>query len=185
MEKKDIAFLSLVELSEIIGQKEVSPVEVVESYLERIDSLNFKFNSYLTVCREEALQSAREAEQAIAQGDSTAAAAVYTAEAKHYDVNGTTASGAEAIAAVYQGLFDLGINGVTIGPVATTHHGDVAWQIGRSTFTGESEEGAALMLKGEFAILLMQEDDMWKVHRLVAFAPRHAPSDDDMTSDNM
>ena len=69
MEKKDIPFLSVAELSELIGQKEVSPIEVVESYLERIDSLNFKFNSYLTVCREEALQSAREAEQAIAQGN--------------------------------------------------------------------------------------------------------------------
>ena len=69
MEKKDIPFLSVAELSELIEQKEVSPVEVVESYLERIDNLNFKFNSYLTVCREEALQSAREAEQAIIQGN--------------------------------------------------------------------------------------------------------------------
>ena len=69
MEKKDIPFLSVAELSELIGQKEVSPVEVIESYLERIDSLNFKFNSYLTVCRREALQSAREAEQAIVQGN--------------------------------------------------------------------------------------------------------------------
>ena len=59
MEKKEIPFLSVAELSELIGQKEVSPVEVIESYLERIDSLNFKFNSYLTVCRKEALQSAR------------------------------------------------------------------------------------------------------------------------------
>lgn len=123
--------------------------------------------------------------QAIAQSDGTAAAAVYTAEGKHYDGDGTTASGAEAIAAVYQDLFDAGFNAVTIAAVATTHHGDAAWQIGRSTFTGESEEGAALMLKGEYAILLMQEDGMWKVHRLVTFAPRHAPSDDDMTSDEM
>jgi len=123
--------------------------------------------------------------QAIAQSDGAAAAAVYTAEGKHYDGDGTTASGAEAIAAVYQGLFDAGFNAVTIEAVATTHHGDVAWQIGRYTFTGESEEGAALMLKGEYAILMMQEDGMWKVHRLVAFAPRHGPSDDDMTSDEM
>ncbi len=123
--------------------------------------------------------------QAIAQGDSAAAAAVYTAEGKSYGGDGTTASGAEAIAAGYQGLFDMGINGVTIEPVATTHHGDVAWQIGRYTFTGESEEGAALMIKGEYADLLMQEDGMWKVHRSVAFAPRHAPSDDDMASDEM
>lgn len=69
MEKKDIPFLSVAALSELIRRKEVSPVEVTESYLERIDSLNFKFNSYLTVCRDEALQAAREAERAITDGN--------------------------------------------------------------------------------------------------------------------
>ena len=61
----DIPFLSTTELSELIRRREVSPVEVTESYLDRIDALNFKFNSYLTVCRQEALHAAREAEQAI------------------------------------------------------------------------------------------------------------------------
>jgi len=64
VEKQDLPFLSTAELSELIRQKEVSPVEVTESYLERIDDLNFKFNSYLTVCRKEALQAAQQAEQA-------------------------------------------------------------------------------------------------------------------------
>ena len=68
MEKRDIPFLSTAELSELIRQKELSPVEVTESYLERIDALNFKFNSYLTVCREEALQAAQEAEQSYSSG---------------------------------------------------------------------------------------------------------------------
>ena len=44
MEKQDLPSLSTAELSELIRQKEVSPVEVTESYLERIDDLNFKFN---------------------------------------------------------------------------------------------------------------------------------------------
>ena len=43
-------------------------MEATEAYLERIDDLDFKFNSYLTVCRDEALESAREAEQEILQG---------------------------------------------------------------------------------------------------------------------
>lgn len=68
MEKQDIPFLSVAALSELIRQKEVSPVEVTEAYLERIDSLNFKFGSYLTVCRDEALQGAREVERTIADG---------------------------------------------------------------------------------------------------------------------
>ena len=68
MIKTEIPFLSVAELSELIRQKEVSPVEATEAYLDRIDSLNFKFNSYLTVCRNEALEAARDAEQAIARG---------------------------------------------------------------------------------------------------------------------
>ena len=68
MIKTEIPFLSLAELSELIRQKKVSPVEATEAYIDRIDAMNFKFNSYLTVCRNEALEAARDAEQAIARG---------------------------------------------------------------------------------------------------------------------
>jgi aspartyl-tRNA(Asn)/glutamyl-tRNA(Gln) amidotransferase subunit A len=44
-------------------------VEVVEGYLDRIDSLNNQLYAYLTVCRDEALQAARESEQALARGE--------------------------------------------------------------------------------------------------------------------
>ena len=69
MEKQDIPFLTTSELSELIRTREVSPVEATSAYLERIDSLNFKFNSYLTICRNEAMAVAGEAERAIAAGD--------------------------------------------------------------------------------------------------------------------
>ncbi len=69
MDKQDIPFLSVAELSELIRQREVSPVEATSAYLDRIDSLNFKFNSYLTVCRTEAMAAAEEAERAIAAGN--------------------------------------------------------------------------------------------------------------------
>ena len=51
MEKKDIPFLTATELSEQIKSKEVSPVEAVEAYLERVEALNPKLNSYITVVR--------------------------------------------------------------------------------------------------------------------------------------
>ena len=66
MDKQDIPFLTTAELSELIRAREVSPVEATSAYLDRIDSLNFKFNSYLTVCRNEAMAAAFEAERAIA-----------------------------------------------------------------------------------------------------------------------
>ena len=69
MDKAGIPFLSAAELSRLIETKEVSPVEATEAYLGRIDGMDFKFNSYLTVCRKDALRDAQEAERAIAQGN--------------------------------------------------------------------------------------------------------------------
>jgi Asp-tRNA(Asn)/Glu-tRNA(Gln) amidotransferase A subunit family amidase len=47
----------------------VSPVELVELFLRRIESLNPKLNAYLTVSREQAVAAARAAEQEIARGE--------------------------------------------------------------------------------------------------------------------
>ena len=66
MEK--IACLSISELSQLIREKQLSPVEVTEVYLDRIDRLNSRYNAYITVCQEEALLAAKEAEKAIALG---------------------------------------------------------------------------------------------------------------------
>ena len=41
MEKQGIPFLTVTKLSQMIQGKEISPVEVTEAYLERIESLNF------------------------------------------------------------------------------------------------------------------------------------------------
>ena len=69
MNKEDIPFLSVAELSAQIKNRSVSPMEATQAYLDRIDSLDFKFNSYLTVARNQALGAAKEAEQAIADGN--------------------------------------------------------------------------------------------------------------------
>jgi Asp-tRNA(Asn)/Glu-tRNA(Gln) amidotransferase A subunit family amidase len=59
MDKADIPFLSVSQLSELIKHRQVSPVEVVEGYLERIDRLNHWLYAYLTVCRDQAMEAAR------------------------------------------------------------------------------------------------------------------------------
>ena len=69
MNKADIPFLSVTQLSELIKDRTVSPVEAVEAYLDRIDSLNGKLFAYLTVARDEALLAARESEQALDRGE--------------------------------------------------------------------------------------------------------------------
>ena len=69
MNQQDLPFLTVAELARLIESREVSPVEVTQAYLDRIDGLDFKFNSYLAVSRREALQAARDAEEAIGRGE--------------------------------------------------------------------------------------------------------------------
>ena len=69
MSKAEIPFLSAVELGERIRKREVSPVEATEAYLDRIEQMDGKLNSYITVCRDEALESARRAEAEIGSGN--------------------------------------------------------------------------------------------------------------------
>ena len=68
MDRSDIPFLSAVELASYIEAKQVSPVEAVEAYLERIESIDPKVNAYITVCAEQARQDAHQAEAEIQRG---------------------------------------------------------------------------------------------------------------------
>ena len=72
MKKGDLPFLSISELSHYIQRKDVSPVDVIEAHLDRIDKLDSKLHAFITICREDALKAARKAEEdaaAAAQGD--------------------------------------------------------------------------------------------------------------------
>ncbi len=68
MDKKELPFLTASQLSKLIETKEVSPVEATEAYLDRIQQVDPKLNSYITVTGEQALEAARQAEQEIAAG---------------------------------------------------------------------------------------------------------------------
>ena len=68
MNKADLPFLSATALGELIRQRDISPVEATEAYLERIDAIDGTLHSYITVCRQDALQAARAAEQDLAHG---------------------------------------------------------------------------------------------------------------------
>ena len=66
---ENLAFASASELRSLIATKKVSPVELTELYFERIDRLDGSLNSYLTLTRDEARETAHEAEQAVVRGD--------------------------------------------------------------------------------------------------------------------
>jgi amidase len=58
----ELAFASATEQAELVRRRKVSPVELFETYLERIERLDPELNAYVTVCAEKALEAARAAE---------------------------------------------------------------------------------------------------------------------------
>ena len=58
MNKSELPFLSASDLSLLIQSSEISPVEATEAYLERIESQDFRYNSFLSVMLEQALADA-------------------------------------------------------------------------------------------------------------------------------
>jgi len=57
------------ELGELLRRKSLSPVELVDQHLERIEKLNPKLNAFITVTADVARAQARQAEQEIREGD--------------------------------------------------------------------------------------------------------------------
>ncbi|MCI0440134.1 MAG: amidase, partial [Chloroflexi bacterium] len=68
MADEKLAFAPASELVELIANKKVSPVEVTQLYFSRIERLDSKLNAYLTLTHDEAMRSARAAEQAVMRG---------------------------------------------------------------------------------------------------------------------
>ena len=66
------AYTPAVELTALIRDKKLSPVEVVDSLLERIDRINPQINAFCTVVADQAREAARQAEAAVMRGDSLA-----------------------------------------------------------------------------------------------------------------
>jgi len=64
----DTCLLSLEDIAARIAAKDVSPVEVTEAVLRRIEALQPRLNAFMTVTGDQALAQAREAEREIAAG---------------------------------------------------------------------------------------------------------------------
>jgi aspartyl-tRNA(Asn)/glutamyl-tRNA(Gln) amidotransferase subunit A len=73
MNNDSFAYLSAVELGEMIRTKKVSPVDVVKAIFERIKQHNPKLNAYVTLQEGEALCAAAKSEEAVMQGKTLSA----------------------------------------------------------------------------------------------------------------
>ena len=69
MNKEDLCYTPATELAGMVANKEISPVEVMQSVLERIEALEPKINAFATLTADSALEGAKTAEAAVMQGD--------------------------------------------------------------------------------------------------------------------
>jgi aspartyl-tRNA(Asn)/glutamyl-tRNA(Gln) amidotransferase subunit A len=69
MDAIELCYMPALELGEAIRAKQVSPVEVVDAVLARIERLNPQLNAYCTVTAAAARAAAKEAEAAAMRGD--------------------------------------------------------------------------------------------------------------------
>ena len=65
MKDMELAFTPAWQLAEMIRTRAISPVELTEMFLRRIEKLDHNLNAYLTVAGDQAMESARQAESAV------------------------------------------------------------------------------------------------------------------------
>jgi len=64
----DLAFLSAAALARLVRLRQLSPIDLVNMYLTRIERLDPALRAFISVCPDEARAAAREAERAVAKG---------------------------------------------------------------------------------------------------------------------
>jgi amidase len=71
MSNSEICFKTAAELARLIGDRKLAPSEVMEAHLKQIESINPKINAIVTLTANEAIQHAKEADEALVRGDAT------------------------------------------------------------------------------------------------------------------
>ena len=69
MNENELAYMSVAEQAKLIEKKEISPVDLIQLYLDRIEKWDGVLHSWITVCGARALDQAKKAEAEIASGN--------------------------------------------------------------------------------------------------------------------
>jgi len=69
MDNLEICYMSVIEMVKAIENKQLSPVEIMDAVLSRIERLNPKINAYCTLVAESARKQAGEAETMVMKGE--------------------------------------------------------------------------------------------------------------------
>ena len=65
---KEHVFLPVRQLGQLVRDKQVSPVELAETFIDRLATLGPEYNAVVTITRDRAMRQARNAEQEILAG---------------------------------------------------------------------------------------------------------------------
>jgi aspartyl-tRNA(Asn)/glutamyl-tRNA(Gln) amidotransferase subunit A len=68
MSGSELPFLTITEMAAAFRKKDLSPVEVTQAMLDRIERLDPKVHAFITVTGERSVEQAKQAEQALTQG---------------------------------------------------------------------------------------------------------------------
>jgi len=67
--QSELTYLSTTELSELMQRRELSPVELIDQCLDRIEQLDGRLNAFVLVLADEARAQARESEERLRRGE--------------------------------------------------------------------------------------------------------------------
>ena len=68
MQSQELCYLTIAEAAQRLQAREISPVELTQAHLDRIQALDGRLNAYITVTAERALEEASRAERTFASG---------------------------------------------------------------------------------------------------------------------
>lgn len=110
MTESDLCFLSATELSSLIANREISPVDIVKAILARIEILNDRVNAYIHVCGKQALAAAEEIEAELRSGNPRSPLqGIPVAYKDIYDVKGLPTTGGSKLLKGYVAETDSAI----------------------------------------------------------------------------
>lgn len=174
---EELCFLTVAEASRLIKARQLSPVELTDAYLARIERLDAQLNAFITVTADLARKQAKTAEREITRGQYRGAMhGIPMALKDIFDTRGILTSGHSRVcidripkedAAVTRRLYEAGA--VLLGKAAThefAHGGpsfDLPWPPARNPwdlerFTGGSSSGSGAAVAAGLAPCAMGSD---------------------------
>ena len=106
-----ITDLSFSELKQSLNDRTLSSVEITSAFLDRIESLNPTLNAFITITRDEAMQSAKDADAAISQGSATPYTGLPIAHKDLFCTDGTLTSCGSNILSNFVAPYDAHVVG--------------------------------------------------------------------------